>query len=198
MLEARFSPAALDAARGLVTSWEAYIKENKDEVTAIQLLYTACEAAPFRPAQGVASAIERPPRRWTPEKLWAAYERSVPAPTRQARPTAAATKRLLTDLVTLVRLALHKTDDLVPLPMASTAASTPGSPSRRLSVATFTPSSAPGSELIRDHVATSLAIEPDDFELSPFAQQGGLGRAAQLFGSELPKLLNELNEVLAA
>jgi len=52
--------------------------------------------------------------------------------------------------------------------------------------------------LIRDHIATSLSIDPEDFNLAPFSQQGGLGKAHQLFGSDLPKLLDELNEVLAA
>jgi len=46
--------------------------------------------------------------------------------------------------------------------------------------------------------ATSLSIEPDDLELAPFNQRGGLGKAHQLFGKQLPKLLDELNEVLAA
>jgi type I restriction enzyme R subunit len=50
----------------------------------------------------------------------------------------------------------------------------------------------------REHIATSLSIEPGDFDYAPFSQQGGLGRAAQLFGEQLPKLLDELNEVLAA
>ena len=45
---------------------------------------------------------------------------------------------------------------------------------------------------------TSLSIEPDDLELSTFNNRGGLGRAHQLFGDQLPKLLDELNEVLAA
>ena len=41
-------------------------------------------------------------------------------------------------------------------------------------------------------------LEPDDLELSPFNQRGGLGKAHQLFGEQLPKLLDVLNEVLAA
>ena len=49
-----------------------------------------------------------------------------------------------------------------------------------------------------DHIATSLSIEADDFDLSPFAQRGGLGRAHQLFGEQLPKLFEELDETLAA
>ena len=52
--------------------------------------------------------------------------------------------------------------------------------------------------LIRDHIATSLSIETVDLELSPFTHRGGLGKAHQLFGEQLPKLLDELNEVLAA
>lgn len=44
----------------------------------------------------------------------------------------------------------------------------------------------------------SLSIEPEDLELSPFNQRCGLGKAHQLFGDQLPQLLEELNEVLAA
>ena len=62
----------------------------------------------------------------------------------------------------------------------------------------FTPEQLSWLNLIRDHIATSLSIEPEDLELSPFNQRGGLGKAHQLFGEQLPRLLDELNEVLAA
>ena len=52
--------------------------------------------------------------------------------------------------------------------------------------------------LIRDHIATSLSIEPDDFDYAPFSQRGGLGKAHQLFGDNLLPLLDELNTALAA
>ncbi|MDZ4198628.1 MAG: type I restriction-modification enzyme R subunit C-terminal domain-containing protein [Kiritimatiellia bacterium] len=41
-------------------------------------------------------------------------------------------------------------------------------------------------------------MEPEDFDAIPFNQKGGLGKAHQLFGDQLPRLLEELNEVLAA
>lgn len=63
---------------------------------------------------------------------------------------------------------------------------------------TFTDEQAAWLALIRDHIATSLSIEADDLELSPFNQRGGLGKAHQLFGERLPALLDELNEALAA
>ncbi len=37
---------------------------------------------------------------------------------------------------------------------------------------------------IRDHIASSLSIEPDDFDYAPFSQQGGSGKAHQLFGGK--------------
>jgi len=40
--------------------------------------------------------------------------------------------------------------------------------------------------------------QPSTFNSQPAAnQRGGLVKAHQLFGEQLPKLLNELNEVLA-
>ena len=49
-----------------------------------------------------------------------------------------------------------------------------------------------------EHIATSLAIEPEDFQDGWFGQHGSLGRAHQLFGAKLQPLLAELNERLAA
>ena len=52
--------------------------------------------------------------------------------------------------------------------------------------------------MIRDQVAANLSIEKDDFELAPFNREGGLGKAHQVFGSELNKIIEELNGALAA
>ena len=41
-------------------------------------------------------------------------------------------------------------------------------------------------------------IEAEDLEYDPFSQRGALGRAYQLFGDELPALLEDLSERLAA
>ena len=49
-----------------------------------------------------------------------------------------------------------------------------------------------------EHIATSLAIEPEDFETGWFGQHGSLGRAHALFGDKLQPLMAELNERLAA
>lgn len=52
--------------------------------------------------------------------------------------------------------------------------------------------------MTHDHVAANLSIEKDDFELTPFNREGGLGKVHQVFGSELSKIIEELNGALAA
>lgn len=51
---------------------------------------------------------------------------------------------------------------------------------------------------IKDHIASSLAIDSEDFSDIPFNQLGGLGRAYELFGDSLTSILEELNARLAA
>ncbi len=52
--------------------------------------------------------------------------------------------------------------------------------------------------MIKDHVVSSYHIEIDDLDYTPFDVQGGRGRMFQLFGKEMERLIDELNEVLAA
>jgi type I restriction enzyme R subunit len=41
---------------------------------------------------------------------------------------------------------------------------------------TFTPEQLAWLSLMRDHIANTLSMEPEDFDYAPFSQQGGLGR----------------------
>jgi type I restriction enzyme R subunit len=52
--------------------------------------------------------------------------------------------------------------------------------------------------LIRDHIADDLGIDSDDFELLPFAREGGTGKLRKLFGAELPNVIEALNKELEA
>lgn len=49
-----------------------------------------------------------------------------------------------------------------------------------------------------EHIATSLSLEPEDFETGWFGQHGSLGKAHALFGDRLRPLMGELNGRLAA
>ncbi len=51
---------------------------------------------------------------------------------------------------------------------------------------------------IKDHIASATAIDTNAFNLPPFAERGGIGKAYEVFGQRLEGLLNELSEVLVA
>ena len=53
-------------------------------------------------------------------------------------------------------------------------------------------------QMIRDHIASSMHIDRDDLEMSPFDGKGGLGKMYKLFGADMDKVLDELNDALAA
>ena len=62
----------------------------------------------------------------------------------------------------------------------------------------FNPEQLAWLDLIRDHIATSLSIEPEDLELSPSTSAAAWARRINSSAKQLPKPLDELNAVLAA
>ena len=52
--------------------------------------------------------------------------------------------------------------------------------------------------LIKDHIAVSLSIEPEDLDLNPFDRRGGLGRFYEVFGEQYEEILTEMNLELVA
>ena len=63
---------------------------------------------------------------------------------------------------------------------------------------TFTAEQRKWLDAIKDHIASSLRIEQDDFDDVPFSAFGGLGKAYELFGEQLGQMLEAMNEGLAA
>ncbi|MDP1650155.1 MAG: type I restriction-modification enzyme R subunit C-terminal domain-containing protein [Rubrivivax sp.] len=137
--------------------------------------------------------------------LWQAY-----AALDKSKVKGASRRRILTDLVSLVRFAMQQDNELVPYPERVAAnfkawlaqqTSPPLPGGERAGVrgeSRFNAEQVRWLEMIRDHIAASLGIEIDDFDLPPFSQQGGRGKVHQLFGAELPTALASLTASLAA
>lgn len=199
VLEAGFSEAARERAQGIVQSFEAFIAQHRDEITALQILYNRPTKAPlkFEDLKALADTLQAPPRLWTESQLWQAY-----AALDASKVKGASRRRILTDLVSLVRYAMHQENELVPYPervaanykawMAQQQAQ------REKAGKAFTDEQRWWLEKMAEHIASNLGIEAEDFGYAPFDQRGGLGRVYQLFGAELPKVIDELSRELAA
>ena len=189
-----FSVDATDRARRQTESFRKFIDENRDQITALQVLYDQPRGSglTYSDIRELAHAIARPPHRWTTEGLWAAYQ------TLDATKVRGSSHRVNTDLVSLVRYAIGLTDELVAYPDLVDERFEAWLQQQRNTGRTLTDRQTAYLRLIRDHLATSLTIAPPDLQSPPFSTHGGLGRARQLFGQELTPLMDELTEVLVA
>jgi type I restriction enzyme R subunit len=194
LIEASYSKDATARARETVESFERFIGENKDEITALQVLYSRPhrQRLTYTELKELANEIAKPPRQWTPDRLWAAYEALDRSRVRGSG------RRILTDLVTLVRFALHEDDELVPFPERVAGRYHAWLLQQENHGREFTPEQLAWLERIRDTIASSLGVARDDLMGPPFAERGGLGKAVELFGDQLDPLLDELTEVLSA
>ena len=102
------------------------------------------------------------------------------------------------DIVPLVRHTMHPETPIVPIRDVVENRYHGWLAEKAQEGAEFTSEQRQWLDRIKDHIATSLGIETDDFEYAPFSQMGGIGKAFQLFGDELNGILGELNERLAA
>lgn len=204
-----FDAAAKAKAAGLVKSFRDFIEAHRAEIAALQILYSR----PFsqRLSEPMLKELERKLRdanaTWTEENLWHAFAATAPDKVKGR-----SVVNRFADLVPLVRFALEQQPVLKPFAesvgerfnewIASKQGGSGVPPlaadKRRDGASTFTPDQLAWLNLIRDHIATTLSIEPDDFDYAPFSQQGGLGKAHQLFGERLAPLLTELNLALVA
>jgi type I restriction enzyme R subunit len=192
VIDAGYSKDAADRARSTIESWERFVEEHRDEITALQILYAQRQPQrlTFAEVRELAKAIARPPHAWTPDVLWEAYERLDSSRVRGSG------QRVLTDLVSLVRVALHQSEELVAYPELVRERFAAWLLAQENAGRVFTQEQLLWLERIRDHVATALGITVTDFGETPFLQAGGLGKAMQVFGDDLGPLLDELNEVL--
>lgn len=191
---AGFDARALEKAHSLVTTFRQFIEDNKDEIEALQVLYSRPhrEGLRYRHVKELAAAIERPPLSASLPRLWQAYQAIEPEQVQGAG------GKQLVDVIALVRHAIDPDQPLCSIGTTVQERFDQWLAEQEEAGATFTSQQRQWLVAIKDHIANSLSIEQDDFEYAPFSQFGGLGKAHELFGDRLPAILDELNARLAA
>jgi type I restriction enzyme R subunit len=194
VIGAQFDAAALSRARSRVDSFRRWIEDNKDQITALQLIYARRYAnrLRFQDVKELAGRIARPPLETTPEDLWRAYEALERSKVRGSG------GRQYVDIVSLVRHAINPAEPLTPFQAVVMQRYERWLADQAAAGATFTDEQRQWLDQIAGHIATSVVIEREDFETGWFGQHGTLGRAFQLFGNRLDGLIAELNEKLVA
>ncbi len=179
----------------MARSFREYIELHKAEITALQILY----GQPYkqRLTEPMLKELEKKLREnhatWTEDRLWDAF-----AAARPGKVKGRSQAGRFADLVALVRFALEQQPVLAPFAESVTERFHEWLMDKAQTGTVFTGEQLAWLNLIRAHIATAISIDAEDFDYAPFVQQGGLGRAHQLFGDKLLPLLDELNQTLAA
>jgi len=129
--------------------------------------------------------------RLSPDQLWHAHERLDASHVRGTRTEVAA------NLVNLVCFACKQRQELMPRRTEVEQRFAQWLGGQRQAGAAFDAVQLRWLGAIRGYIASSLAVEPEDFELDPFVKWG-IWAAQQAFGERFVPLRSELNEVLVA
>jgi type I restriction enzyme R subunit len=194
VLEAGYSAQAKEKAQAMVRSFHEFIEEHHEEIAALQLLYSRPyrQRPTYAQLKELANAISKPPHQWTADRLWRAYEALDKSKVRGSG------SRMLTDIVSLVRYTLHQESQLVPFRDEVEQRFQAWLEQQTKAGRPFTADQLQWLGWMKDQIAGEMSISTESFEFTPFIEHGGLGKAYQVFGDQLTKLMDALTEALAA
>lgn len=182
-----------ETASRVIRSFRDFIEENKDEILALRILYDQkYKDRPMAIAQLKSLYEKLKSRRVTIERLWDCY--AIKQPDRVKRGAAIQ----IADLISMIRFEMGHMDTLAPFAEQVGANFQQWTFRRNAGAVHFTDEQMDWLRLIKDHIAASLSVEPEDLDLSPFDRKGGLGRFYEVFGEEYEMILMELNLELVA
>ena len=170
-----------------------FIAENRDEIIALRILYDQrYKDRPMAISRLKALYEKLKAKGVTVERLWDCYAIQKPGKVKGG------TLGQLADLVSIIRFEMGYADHLAPFADRVNYNFMQWTLRRNAGAVHFTDEQMEWLRLIKDHIAVSLSVEPEDLELSPFDRRGGLGRFYEVFGAHYEDILREMNVELVA
>ncbi len=195
LIRAEWDGDARENAQNLTREFAEFLRENRDELTALRIFFDQPyrrREVTFQMLQDVLEKLRADRPRLAPLRVWDAFamldEIKGKSPLNE-----------LTALVSLIRRVTGLDAELTPFSETVNRNFKNWIFKKHAGAGEkFTEEQMAWLRMIRDHIATSHHLERDDLELAPFDAHGGLGKMWQLFGEDMDRVIEELNEVLAA
>jgi type I restriction enzyme R subunit len=180
-------------AQSIVDSWQSYLDEHRDDITALQLGYEAGERRiDFAFIEGLAVRISRPPHNWTPDVLWDAYAAVDASKVRKSA------THTVADLVSLIRYTTGVEDELVPFGERVQERYAAWLAQQEQAGVTFSDAERWWLDRMVSVIASSAGIRVEDLDDVPFTERGGTDGAIRDLGDRAATLIDELNAELTA
>jgi type I restriction enzyme R subunit len=183
---------AKEQAQSLIQDFSQFIEANKDKIIALRIFYNQPyqrRAVTYQMVQEVLDILKTQKPYLAPLRVWQAYEQIEQV-----------SSNPISELVALVSLIRRVTG------IDATLTNYEATVNRNFQewvfrkqagVLKFSEEQMGWLRLIKDYIATSFHLEPEDLEYEPFGM-GGTIRMYDLFGDEMETIIQELNEALAA
>ena len=182
-------------AREMVKDFETYVEENRDEIEALTIFYKTPQrrqTVTYAMIKEVMDKIRVDRPKLAPLRVWRAY--ALLDDYKGENPVSE-----LTALIALIRRAcgidkkVSRHSETVRKNFQDWIMKHHSGGGEK-----FNKEQMEWLHMIRDHIINSFHIEKDDLDMAPFDAKGGMGKMYKLFGEDMNKLIDELNEVLAA
>jgi type I restriction enzyme R subunit len=163
-----------------LAAFAEFVKKNPSQIEAISILLNRPNNWGTEPLSELQKKLAEAPQRFTIKNLQAAHKLRY--------------DKALADIISMVK---HAADDENPLLSAEERVD--AAFKRVTDGKEFTDEQKQWLERIRAHLIQNLAIDEHDFDMFPiFERAGGRGRAEKVFAGQLPQLIQQLNEAIAA
>jgi type I restriction enzyme R subunit len=195
VLRAEWSGDSIENAQNLVDEFADYLQQHKDEITALEIFYDQPhrrKEITYEMIREVMDRLKSDKPKLAPARIWNAYSQIDDYKGKQPI-------NELTALVALIRRvcgidgALSTYDATVRRNFQNWMLKRHAGAGEK-----FNEEQMQWLQMIRDHIISSFHFESGDLEMAPFDGQGGLAKMYHLFGAGLDRLIDEVNEELAA
>lgn len=181
-----------DRSNEVVSNFQKFIEDNKNEITALQIIYNE----PYRKQHIMYEQIQELAEKMSRSGLnstivWKAY-----AQLEKSKVRGEASDKLLTNIISLVRFAIGRQQELTPFDQTVEKNFNTWIENQKNSGIDYTEDQLKWLDMIKKHISYSAGIEKEDFEGTPFNQYGGLYKAHQVFGEKFELILEEMNYAL--
>jgi type I restriction enzyme, R subunit len=177
----------------LIESFKSWIEEHKNEIVALQIFYSQPyrrREINFKMMKELVDHLITDNPLLAPLHIWRAYS--------NLGKVEGSPKNEMIALVSLLRHITGIDKNIIVYDKTVDKNFREWVFKKQAGILKFNESQMSWLRMIKDHIATSIHIDYDDLDYTPFDAMGGKGKMWQLFGEESENIINELNEVLAA
>ena len=182
-----------ETADRAIQIFRTFIEENRDEIIALRIIYSESYANRAMAVEQLKALYAKLKSKGiTVERLWDCYAIKKPDKVKKG------VMAQLTDLISIIRFEMGYTDQLSPFADQVNYNFMKWTLRRNAGAVHFTEVQMEWLRLIKDHIASSLSILPEDLDLTPFDKKGGLLGFYEAFGEQYEEILEEMNIELVA